>query len=240
MKKCAVVIPVYKKTPNANELISLNRVVKVLKNYPLILFAPEGLDVSIYLNCYDNFLIERFSSNYFKDISGYNRLMMSTQFYKRFINFEYILLYQLDAYVFGDELSEWCDAGFDYIGAPWIVPPVRPADAKKPIIDFALKMVGTVGNGGFSLRKVKRHLQITRLLSPLLPFFPKNEDFFWSYIVPKLFRFKKPGLETALKFAFELAPSLAYSKNNHQLPFGCHAWEKYEPDFWKEKFKETV
>lgn len=239
MKKCAILIPVYKNIPNENEIISLKRVVKILNRYPIILFAPEQLDLSFYQSFYDNFTIERFSDNYFKDISGYNKLMMSSQFYKRFIDYEYILLYQLDAYVFRDELIEWCNAGYDYIGAPWIVAPVGSKTSKKPIIDFAKKMVGKVGNGGFSLRNVRRHYEITRSLSAFISFFPKNEDFFWCYVIPKLFRFKIPDMKIGLKFAFELAPSLAYTQNNNQLPFGCHAWEKYEPDFWRKQFRET-
>lgn len=29
------------------------------------------------------------------------------------------MIYQLDAWVFNDELSSWCSLGYDYIGAPF-------------------------------------------------------------------------------------------------------------------------
>ena len=31
-----------------------------------------------------------------------------------------MLIYQLDAYVFKDELLNWANKGYDYIGAPWL------------------------------------------------------------------------------------------------------------------------
>lgn len=64
-----------------------------------------------------------FPDTYFKGIAGYNRLMMSPEFYETFAQWEYILIYQTDAWVFSDRLSEWCSKGYDYIGAPWIPKP---------------------------------------------------------------------------------------------------------------------
>lgn len=41
----------------------------------------------------------------------------------------------------------------------------------------------------------------------------------------------------ALEFAFERFPSEMY-KITGKLPFGCHAWEKYEYEsFWKKFIK---
>jgi len=63
---------------------------------------------------------------------------------------------------------------------------------------------------------------------------PKNEDFYWSVIIPFFAKnFKRPTVQEALGFAFECFPKQCYEQNNRQLPFGCHAWEKYEPEFWK-------
>jgi len=44
--------------------------------------------------------------------------MMSPAFYDAFKAFDYILIYQLDAFVFRDELEYFCSLGYDYIGAP--------------------------------------------------------------------------------------------------------------------------
>jgi hypothetical protein len=37
----------------------------------------------------------------------------------------------------------------------------------------------------------------------------------------------------AIKFSFEANPEFLFEKNNYQLPFGCHAWQRYDPLFWE-------
>jgi len=60
-----------------------------------------------------------------------------------------------------------------------------------------------------------------------------NEDLFWSDRA-KLFNpnFKIAPLKTALGFSFERHPRLCFEQNNRQLPFGCHAWAKWDRTFW--------
>jgi hypothetical protein len=60
-----------------------------------------------------------------------------------------------------------------------------------------------------------------------------NEDWFWSFEVQRYMpEFRIPSVEVAIKFAFEAGPKHCFEKNNKQLPFGCHAWEKYDKEFW--------
>jgi hypothetical protein len=60
-----------------------------------------------------------------------------------------------------------------------------------------------------------------------------NEDIIWSFLIKKTFRgFNIPIPEEALKFSFEVNPFFLYKMNNDVLPFGCHAWRKYDPNFW--------
>jgi hypothetical protein len=63
--------------------------------------------------------------------------------------------------------------------------------------------------------------------------FGRNEDVFWSvYALKFLHSFKAaPGIEE-INFAWEkCAPELF--KLQGKLPMGCHAWEKWYPEFWK-------
>jgi len=130
--------------------------------------------------------------------------------------------------VFQDDLSHWCKLDYDYIGAPWLeAPPIT--SGKKPFINISNFLINKVGNGGFSLRKVKPHIKWAWWVSFIFKFFPKNEDILWTLLAP----FKKPNEIEALQFAFELNPEQSYELINEQLPFGCHAWEKYNPTFWK-------
>lgn len=61
-----------------------------------------------------------------------------------------------------------------------------------------------------------------------------NEDLFWSDRA-KLFHpaFKIAPIQTALQFSFERHPRYCFGQNNHQLPFGCHAWARWDKEFWK-------
>ena len=61
-----------------------------------------------------------------------------------------------------------------------------------------------------------------------------NEDLFWSDRA-KLFypELKIAPVEIGLKFAFEAHPRYCFEKNMKNLPFGAHAWEKWDSDFWK-------
>ena len=123
---------------------------------------------------------ENFDDAFFTDIHAYNTLMLSPEFYERFTAYRYILIAQLDTYIFRDELQAWCARGYDYVGAPWIVrdiyrhPLMRLCSAiKKRYCEATGKpnsqVTGNkVGNGGLSLRKVESHLRVTRQLRHII------------------------------------------------------------------------
>jgi hypothetical protein len=65
--------------------------------------------------------------------------------------------------------------------------------------------------------------------------FPYNEDVFWALEAPKFDPlFKVAPAEAALSFAFEVSPKWSYEHHGRKLPFGCHAWGRYDRDFWLE------
>lgn len=61
-----------------------------------------------------------------------------------------------------------------------------------------------------------------------------NEDRFWwkrgRHYFPDL---NIAPVETALQFGFEIDPLKCLELNRGQLPFGCHAWERYDRAFWE-------
>jgi hypothetical protein len=58
------------------------------------------------------------------------------------------------------------------------------------------------------------------------------EDLFWSFIAPRLNpAFSVAPPEIAIDFAWELHPRAQYQQRG-QLPFGCHAWQRYDRAFW--------
>lgn len=61
-----------------------------------------------------------------------------------------------------------------------------------------------------------------------------HEDLFWAYDARKVVRdFRIPEPREALDFSFEMAPRYCFEVNSGRLPFGCHAWFRYDREFWK-------
>ena len=105
--KVAVVVPVYREL-NELEKISLAQCRKVLSRYPLIFVAPEGKTFS----CFESGdMVAYCPARYFQSTKTYSELLMSPQFYETFAGFDYMLIYQTDAFVFYDALEEFCALG---------------------------------------------------------------------------------------------------------------------------------
>ncbi|GAB3330335.1 hypothetical protein GCM10027299_34850 [Larkinella ripae] len=258
-----VVIPVYQKSLTDYEQIALNQCLRVLGNYPIILLKPKSLDVSYLTTPHPSLRIQAFDDSFFRDVQTYNRLMLSEEFYQAFTDFDYMLIYQLDAFVFKDELAEWCQKGYEYVGAPWLRDldfTSRTEEAvfnvkKKVAILFDLKKedgitpreitsLNGVGNGGFSLRKIPSLLRWIQFFRKKIANYEKihahqyNEDVFWGIEINRyLPLLKVPDFRTAMRFSVEFYPERAIQVYNQgQLPFGCHAWNIHGTDYWRPIF----
>ncbi len=259
-KKVAVIIPFYRSTLSDYDKIALEQCARVLSGYPLIAVKPHHLTLPSISQISFFTEIAGFDDAYFTSVAGYNRLMLSTEFYQRFLNYEYILIYQLDAFVFKDDLAYWCNQDIDYAGAPWIqaAAPKNKMKAMELQVKSYLytrfnvhrkgvpsdkQFINKVGNGGFSLRRVKKFYDIATTQQACIreylthTSFHYNEDAFWSVEVNRKKRILNiPDYHTALKFAFEFFPERSLHLNNSELPFGCHDWDNYA-DFWRPVFK---
>ena len=210
-----------------------------MDRFPKILVAPLALNLDDYLRTNEELTIVRFPEHFFQSEKAYNRLLKTWGFFERFLRYEYILVHQLDCYVFEDQLDFWCGQGYDYVGAPWanfdwLFRKRRGFIGKLPGLHL---LMNKVGNGGFSLRKVSTFYRAAKRFGLLARFCDFHEDLFWSNVVYRLYpNFSIPDFQTALGFAFELEPRRCYESNSHRLPFGCHAWAQYDLDFWETKF----
>lgn len=150
-----VTIPVYRETLSADEERSFRRSCAVYgKKYSVVAFAPESVDMAVYVAIFPDLKIERFPDSYFRSIGDYSRLLLSEEFYERFADFEWLLICQLDVWVFRDELEYWCSCNIDFLGAPI---PARHDPGIKRDSDLYVS-----GNGGFSLRKISATLDVLR------------------------------------------------------------------------------
>lgn len=151
MSDCIVVIPIYKEKPSSIEISSFKQCLKILYKHTISIITHPKLDLKIYKKIADehniNLHIKYFNETYFYSVKGYNQLCLDIQFYKSFRQYKYILIYQLDAWVFKDDLDFWCSKGYDYIGAPFF--------QKDKSRKFYTKKITGIGNGGFSLRKIE-------------------------------------------------------------------------------------
>ncbi|MET0572217.1 MAG: DUF5672 family protein [Pedobacter agri] len=269
MSEVIVTVPLYKEIPSNEEKMSFLQLLKVLGQHPIAIVTHKELDLSQYIELAEEktLKIEYFPSTFFSNIEGYSKLLCAKAFYKRFEKYKFLLIYQLDAWVFRDELDFWCNLNHDYIGAPWFY-----EHNKKN----ALETFYGVGNGGFSLRKISSHLkalnhfyQLESYNAILRDFLTSrigyiaiknlfynltvrnfshymfnqhviiNEDVFWNLISKRNFKwYTVPDMITAGKFSSEINASLLFEANNRVLPFGCHAWQVYDRNFWKQ-FIET-
>lgn len=261
----AVAIIAYRAEPNNDELASLRQCLVTLRKHPLLLICPESLQTSAYqceaarigVHLYPI----RFSDHWFQSVSSYNRLMLSVDFYERLRMYKYLLIYQLDAWVFSDELDKWCARGYSYIGAPFF-------NDRHELFPFA-------GNGGFSLRRVPDFLDLLhgsanmqecdyKFFTIRLPARTKlreylksilhwgemclcrvsskwycrlmreHEDFIFAKAFSFLGKTHIPLPREAAQFAFERCPELLFTWTEGKLPFGCHAYKKYGQTFWNQ------
>jgi hypothetical protein len=255
MKSVKIVVPIYKSDLDEFEQMSLKRSMDILGQHFFSIVCPEGLDITgieTYLKGV-KYEIKRFSPHFFKGIDGYNLFMLSPEFYQTYRDVDYILICQTDVFVFRDDLQKWCEKNYDYIGAPWIASPqnawnktmltIRNAFNKKKKSDHHFFKVG---NGGFSLRKVKMMHQImVELESDIekmlqtrdeLKFY--QEDVFISLYAPQFFpEMKIPDYNEAVDFCIDRKPRIAYKINGNKLPFACHGFNKPKVRaFWQSKF----
>ena len=227
-----VIIPIYKNNLDKDESLALQQCCKILSRYPIVVVKPKSLDISAILQEYPQLETESFEDAFFKDLEAYNALMLSPLFYERFLDCEYLLIYQLDAYVFRDELEDWCRKSYDYIGAPWI--------SRE---NFFKKLIGKkekglyddclfeVGNGGFSLRRTQPFYEMASKTETYPEFIP--EDILWSRRL-RAGNYRVPDYKEALLFSFDKYPAECF-KITHQIPFGCHAWNRKKMyRFWKD------
>lgn len=268
-KECVIVIPIHTPKPGRYELISFEQCYRVMGHHDIYIVAPENLDLSEYKKIIPRLSVKRINPEWMSSLLNYNKLKLSTFFYKLFSGYKYLLTYELDAFVFKDNLDYWCEKNYDYIGAPWFEgwdDPEHQRDGNSLV---------AVGNSGFSLRNIKaitkaiksiyyidpsqtykqstnRYVRFTKRLfqSFMLNFSTENptlqnaqllnEDWIISQLINKNVKhFKVSPIADAVKFSFELRPETLFEMNDQKMPTGCHAWWRYNIDFWKpyiEKF----
>lgn len=226
---CCIVIPVYRKNLVFFEQAAFMQCIRILgQKYDIFLVAPFGLDLTEYKLLCPGYKVreKRFSKEFFQSIESYNQLCERWEFYESFKDYEYMLIYQLDCWIFADNLEYFISLNYDYIGAPWIGLNTDENSAG----------LTKCGNGGFSLRRIEKFIEICKKHENEIDDISVAEDvFFCNRCEAEL---KISPVEVGREFSFEVAPSLLFKMNNNKLPMGCHKPYLFDfKTFWKDYIK---
>ena len=212
-KLVAVVVPLSnRKDLTPEEEVSMRHLLHFLGKYDKYLVVSKTLQVK-----FPGFGTKRFDDKFFGSAAAHSKLLLSPIFYKAFIDYRFILIYHLDALVFSDQLTQWCEMDFDFIGAPWIKHEEAPY-AGNPTYE------GKVGNGGFSLRKIESFLKV--IYSQTYSIDPSE---YWH-----MFYASKPRYIQYLNFPKKILKRLRICNN---AKWEMYRYKKNEESFWANRAK---
>ena len=230
MSSLLILTPIWKDKLDYNELNNLQISLSFNSEFDHAFFHGKNLDLSFYKLNFPESKYYSFESFEFDTIERYNYLLQSYLFYSSFIDFDYILILQLDALLVKN-VSPLLLLNFDYIGAPWDNGYKVPSLLFQiKIFSLILKKVGFykkcyVGNGGLSLRKVKIFVKLTHKYKPIKWL---NEDFKFALLIKNNF-LTAPNYTESKLFFFE-----KINTDVNELPdvYGFHAIQKYYPSLY--------
>lgn len=248
MNDCCVIIPIYNIKPTDNEILSIKRTVSVLlSDYDVYYVCSKKLELDNYREIADLKVIT-FDEKFFKSNKTYSRLLLSEMFYNAFMSYKYMLIAQTDTYIVDTNyrLSYFLEMNYDYIGAQWAKGPFfKPYTTKDRIKLLFVHNPSEihVGNGGFSLRNVKKSRELVRMKKYYIAFLWRfNEDLFFSNEAYKCLSRDvnaKPSKYYTISYMpapehiskqFALETNMKEEIDKGNIPFAVHAFEKYYPD----------
>lgn len=224
-----IIIPVYRTKLSPTEEFSLRQVMLVLKDHDICFVCPKGLKLPDL--CIPPFLREDFDEAYFRSTADYNALMLSSELYKRFDRYEFMLVYQLDAFIFRDDLENFISMDHDYMGAPFFWGnEFQEVEGNR--------FTALVGNGGFSLRRIRTFYNICEKYRDFIHRnVYKNEDILFAYL-GSLGELRIAPEAVALSFSNEMVDPEAVRDFHPVRPMGCHGWTGFYRDGYLKEFGE--
>jgi hypothetical protein len=219
MDKCCIVFVTHKSKLDGDEELSLKQCIKVFgKKRTIIIVIPDNISTEYYDQYKEKIKICKVNSKWQSSYKEYNAMCVNKEFYKMFTDYDYILIYQSDCWVFDDKLDYFMSLGYDWYGAPW---------TKSDCITWKIAKETSVGNGGLSMRKVSKMIEITTKYDNNGNTIPSGEDI-WFCITHKN-EINICDLKSACNFSFEAA-SKEILQNIDDIPMGIHG--KFNSIYW--------
>lgn len=215
-KTCCIVIPSYKEKLEGDDELSFKQAIKIFGDKRHIkVIVPNNISTEYYEQYGGVIEICNVDNKWLSSTKEYNIMCCSKEFWEMFTEYEYVLIYQTDCWIFEDRLDRFIEMNFDYYGAPW--PHHRD----------------TVGNGGFSLRKVSKMLEITSKYKYDGDSLLGNEDTWFCQTHGS--DLNLCDLKTACNFSMEFITK-KYMSNVESIPMGLHS--KFIRPLWDEDGKK--
>ena len=236
MDKLVVVMVLYKPLLKDFERKNIRLMMKYLSEYNWYFVVPENRKVELPSNDSIQINFIRLNEIYFHSINGYNKLLLSSSFYKLFTNVsDYVLIVQPDVTVVNNFNEKILEHHIIYYGARWANPlQLYPVFGRK--FSGLFNRLGlsrfskwrVIGNGGLSIRKVADFVNASSKLHAML--WMDSEDLYFA-------------LQWDLTYLIEYSDLKDYfiefqarEKQHIGLEFGYHALDKNNPNFLEKIF----
>ncbi len=267
MQKAAVVIPIYQFPLSREEVISLETARTILVKQQLCFICPMSLKIpnrflkgELVVRFDDNYFTYPcgynwmlMSSAFYKAFDQYEYILiyqLDCLVFRDELNewcakgYDYIGSPWIDSYAGGKEGESWKvgNGGFS----------LRKTSTALEVLEKGIKR-GTHytvpppyrPKPGFwkwlaenTVNRLKQHLNLWTVEDELQNY-RENEDRWWAIDVLQVRPdYKKPSVEDAMQFGFEVEPRRCLEMTGGKMPFGCHAWWKHDRQFWESVLKE--
>jgi len=198
------------------------------KEWNIILYVSENVYAD-YKELFRNIQIKVRKLTYpIKDVATYNEYMLKNDFWKKFIKYERVLIFQSDTFMYRYGIEKFLE--YDYVGAPW---------------PESLNLACSVGNGGFTLRNPracihcienKHKIKIPHYANYYKDIITLNgnlpEDVIFSQGMHQ-FGYKIPIPQIAQLFSIETVMF-------NELSIGSHQLNIFNPPLFNIKYKNSV
>lgn len=240
--KCVILIPIYKEKINFDEYRSIHNTINLYNDkYDIFFMCNNKLNISLYKNLF-NIGYKFFDYELFHDAGSYSDLLINRNFYKRFLNYEYMLIAQHDAYIFNKyNLEYFMNKKYSYLGALFMtynientleikllqeafnnnytVKQLKDIISTRYNIKYNINFECTLGmSGGLSLRKID-------LIYHLLK---EETDWFWAEDLKLCSILDKRNLldnilvKDIINFSMENEKYIDFYKENKIIPYSVH------------------
>lgn len=263
MTNIAVVVPIYRNHISHDEMYSLTHIVHYLESFPKFFICPENMQIQTDLFEIVKFSNGYFESikGYNRLMLGLDLYSRFSQYeYILLVQLDALVLSSNLKSILNDEWdyigAPWftdrtvpakgfmCagNGGFSLRHVPAFTKVLTEGEFKaNHILDIIFERPGyrfqDLNTIQFGLKQLKKLDFLRNALQKgnrFIQDYHWNEDNFWACRASFfLSEFRVASVEASLRFSFEMHPRYCLQQNQNRLPFGCHAWFKYDREFWE-------